>query len=158
MAPLEKGLRGNHRTGQVVSYCKRIINYESLELLFSAAYMFRDNNLMISLHLSLFHDIPYRDGINTWKGKQLHSHSHLTPEPFRDQVVILLGSTPSAIDISRDIAGIAKEEMMEDVKAFYSSLEASGTPKHYTHNIYAYKVNSISLFPFLFCSLVSLPS
>ncbi|KAM1034470.1 hypothetical protein PS1_038156 [Malus domestica] len=111
MAPLEKGLRGNHRTG-----------------------------------------------IDTWKGKQLHSHSHLTPEPFRDQVVILLGSTPSAIDISRDIAGIAKEEMMEDVKAFYSSLEASGTPKYYTHNIYAYKVNSISLFPCLFCSLVSLPS
>ncbi|TQE12760.1 hypothetical protein C1H46_001633 [Malus baccata] len=30
-------------------------------------------------------------------------------------------------------------KMMEDVKAFYSSLEASGTPKHYTHDISPYK-------------------
>jgi hypothetical protein len=27
----------------------------------------------------------------------------------------------------------SQEEMMEDVEAFYSSLEASGTPKRYTH-------------------------
>ncbi|XP_021810291.1 flavin-containing monooxygenase FMO GS-OX-like 4 [Prunus avium] len=48
-------------------------------------------------------------GINTWKGKQIHSHNYRTPEPFRDQVVILIGSATSAIDISRDIAGVAKE-------------------------------------------------
>ncbi|CAL9029505.1 unnamed protein product [Prunus brigantina] len=48
-------------------------------------------------------------GINTWKGKQIHSHNYRTPEPFRDQVVILIGSATSALDISRDIAGVAKE-------------------------------------------------
>ncbi|XP_016651229.1 PREDICTED: flavin-containing monooxygenase FMO GS-OX-like 5 [Prunus mume] len=48
-------------------------------------------------------------GINTWKGKQIHSHNYRTPEPFRDQVVILIGSATSAIDISRDIAGVAKQ-------------------------------------------------
>jgi hypothetical protein len=29
----------------------------------------------------------------------------------------------------------SKEEMMEDVKAFYSKLEARGWPKRYTHNL-----------------------
>ncbi|XP_004299651.1 PREDICTED: flavin-containing monooxygenase FMO GS-OX-like 3-like [Fragaria vesca subsp. vesca] len=48
-------------------------------------------------------------GITTWKGKQIHSHNYRTPEPFRDQVVILIGSSASAIDISRGIAGVAKE-------------------------------------------------
>ncbi|XP_061988846.1 flavin-containing monooxygenase FMO GS-OX-like 4 [Rosa rugosa] len=48
-------------------------------------------------------------GISSWKGKQVHSHNYRTPEPFRDQVVILIGSSASAIDISRDIAGVAKE-------------------------------------------------
>ena len=30
----------------------------------------------------------------------------------------------------------SKEEMMEDVKAFYSKLEARGWPKRYTHNLF----------------------
>lgn len=29
----------------------------------------------------------------------------------------------------------SQQEMMEDVEAFYSSLEVSGTPKRYTHNM-----------------------
>ncbi|XP_004301334.1 PREDICTED: flavin-containing monooxygenase FMO GS-OX-like 4 isoform X2 [Fragaria vesca subsp. vesca] len=48
-------------------------------------------------------------GITTWKGKQIHSHNYRTPEPFRDQVIILIGRAASALDISRDIAGVAKE-------------------------------------------------
>ncbi|KAB2632524.1 flavin-containing monooxygenase FMO GS-OX-like 5 [Pyrus ussuriensis x Pyrus communis] len=48
------------------------------------------------------------------------------------------------------IALPSQQEMVEDGKVSYSSLEASGTPKHYTHNIYAYKVNSIFWFPCLF--------
>ncbi|KAL6174515.1 hypothetical protein ACLB2K_051161 [Fragaria x ananassa] len=48
-------------------------------------------------------------GISSWQGKQFHSHNYRTPEPFRDQVVILIGSSVSAIEISRDIAGVAKE-------------------------------------------------
>ncbi|XVF10797.1 hypothetical protein REPUB_Repub07fG0214300 [Reevesia pubescens] len=48
-------------------------------------------------------------GINLWPGKQMHSHNYRVPEPFRDQVVILIGSSFSAVDICRDISGVAKE-------------------------------------------------
>ncbi|KAJ6712292.1 DIMETHYLANILINE MONOOXYGENASE [Salix purpurea] len=48
-------------------------------------------------------------GINLWPGKQTHSHNYRTPEPFRDKVVILIGSSASALDISLEIGGIAKE-------------------------------------------------
>ncbi|XP_024030550.1 flavin-containing monooxygenase FMO GS-OX-like 4 [Morus notabilis] len=48
-------------------------------------------------------------GIETWPGKQIHSHNYREPEPFQDQVVILIGSSASAVDISREIAGAAKE-------------------------------------------------
>lgn len=51
-------------------------------------------------------DIP---GIDAWPGKQIHSHNYRVPEPFRDQVVVLIGSAASAVDISRDIASVAKE-------------------------------------------------
>ncbi|KAA8521868.1 hypothetical protein F0562_012510 [Nyssa sinensis] len=48
-------------------------------------------------------------GIDVWPGKQIHSHNYRVPEPFRDQVVILIGSSASAKDISRDISVVAKE-------------------------------------------------
>ncbi|KAL5748516.1 hypothetical protein ACOSP7_025558 [Xanthoceras sorbifolium] len=51
-------------------------------------------------------DIP---GIHVWPGKQMHSHNYRIPEPFRDQVVILVGNSFSAADISRDLAGQVKE-------------------------------------------------
>ncbi|KAL6177103.1 hypothetical protein ACLB2K_048629 [Fragaria x ananassa] len=53
--------------------------------------------------------IAHIPGIDTWKGKQIHSHNYRTPAPYRDQVVILIGSSASAVDISRDMAGVAKE-------------------------------------------------
>ncbi|KAK9716421.1 hypothetical protein RND81_06G231800 [Saponaria officinalis] len=51
-------------------------------------------------------DIP---DVEVWPGWQCHSHSYRTPEAYRDQVVIVIGASASAIDISRDIAGVAKE-------------------------------------------------
>ncbi|CAN0842003.1 Flavin-containing monooxygenase FMO GS-OX3 [Linum grandiflorum] len=48
-------------------------------------------------------------GIQSWRGKQMHSHNYRTPEPFRNQVVVVIGSQSSAADISREIAGVAKE-------------------------------------------------
>ncbi|KAJ9147744.1 hypothetical protein P3X46_029870 [Hevea brasiliensis] len=48
-------------------------------------------------------------GISSWPGKQMHSHNYRVPEPFQDQVVILIGSSSSAVDISREISGVAKE-------------------------------------------------
>ncbi|XVE65040.1 hypothetical protein DITRI_Ditri07aG0150100 [Diplodiscus trichospermus] len=48
-------------------------------------------------------------GINLWPGKQMHSHNYRIPEPFRDQVVILIGCSASGTEICRDIASVAKE-------------------------------------------------
>lgn len=43
--------------------------------------------------------------------------------------------------LSNRVSLPSEEEMMEDVEAFYASLEASGTPKRYTHNMGASQVN-----------------
>ncbi|ESQ35611.1 hypothetical protein EUTSA_v10007557mg [Eutrema salsugineum] len=48
-------------------------------------------------------------GIDSWPGKQIHSHNYRVPDPFKDQVVIVIGSSASGVDISRDIAKVAKE-------------------------------------------------
>ncbi|KAK4793788.1 hypothetical protein SAY86_011782 [Trapa natans] len=48
-------------------------------------------------------------GIDAWPGKQIHSHNYRTPEPFKDQVVVLIGNGQSSADISREIAPVAKE-------------------------------------------------
>nr|BAS32646.1 S-allyl-L-cysteine S-oxygenase [Allium sativum] len=53
-----------------------------------------------------FAEIP---GIDVWPGKQMHSHNYRIPEPFHDQVVVIIGSSASAVDISRDVARFAKE-------------------------------------------------
>ncbi|XP_052621438.1 flavin-containing monooxygenase FMO GS-OX5 isoform X1 [Lactuca sativa] len=54
-------------------------------------------------------DIP---GIETWSKKQMHSHNYHVPEPFRDQIVVLIGNGPTALDLSREIATVAKEVHM----------------------------------------------
>ncbi|KAF7062599.1 hypothetical protein CFC21_069174 [Triticum aestivum] len=48
-------------------------------------------------------------GIDGWPGKQLHSHSYRVPDQFHGQVVAIIGYNPSGMDISRDIASVAKE-------------------------------------------------
>lgn len=48
-------------------------------------------------------------GINNWPGKQIHSHNYRVPEPFKDQVVVVIGDGPSGLDICRDIATVAKQ-------------------------------------------------
>ncbi|KAI4323516.1 hypothetical protein L6164_023114 [Bauhinia variegata] len=48
-------------------------------------------------------------GIEKWPGFQMHSHNYRVPEPFRDQVVLIIGLGPSGVDISREVAKIAKE-------------------------------------------------
>ncbi|GJS44265.1 flavin monooxygenase-like, FAD/NAD(P)-binding domain protein [Tanacetum coccineum] len=51
-------------------------------------------------------DIP---GILEWPNKQLHAHNYRVPEPFQDQVVVIIGNESSAYDISRELATISKE-------------------------------------------------
>ncbi|KAK1420134.1 hypothetical protein QVD17_21484 [Tagetes erecta] len=54
-------------------------------------------------------DIP---GIETWSRKQMHSHNYRVPEPFRDEIVVVIGSGPSGVDIAKEIAMVAKEVHM----------------------------------------------
>uniref|UniRef100_A0A0D9XM93 Flavin-containing monooxygenase n=1 Tax=Leersia perrieri TaxID=77586 RepID=A0A0D9XM93_9ORYZ len=56
-------------------------------------------------------------GVEAWPGKQMHSHNYRVPEPFHDQVVIIIGASASAVDISRDIASVAKEVHVADRSA-----------------------------------------
>ncbi|XP_011034015.1 PREDICTED: flavin-containing monooxygenase FMO GS-OX-like 4, partial [Populus euphratica] len=48
-------------------------------------------------------------GVNLWPGKQIRSHNYHTPEPFRNRVVVLIGSSMSAADLSIEIAEVARE-------------------------------------------------
>ncbi|EER91959.1 hypothetical protein BDA96_01G295400 [Sorghum bicolor] len=56
-------------------------------------------------------------GVDAWPGKQMHSHNYRVPEPFLDQVVIVIGASASAFDISRDIASMAEEVHIADRSA-----------------------------------------
>ncbi|MFS8032327.1 putative flavin monooxygenase, FAD/NAD(P)-binding domain superfamily [Helianthus anomalus] len=40
---------------------------------------------------------------------QIHSHNYRVPEPFQNKIVVLIGSSVSAVDISREIASITNE-------------------------------------------------
>ncbi|XP_021660779.2 flavin-containing monooxygenase FMO GS-OX5 isoform X2 [Hevea brasiliensis] len=48
-------------------------------------------------------------GVDLWPGKQIHSHNYRTSEPFRDQMIIIIGHSWSSADISAEIAAVAKE-------------------------------------------------
>ncbi|KAJ0876511.1 putative flavin monooxygenase, FAD/NAD(P)-binding domain superfamily [Helianthus annuus] len=39
----------------------------------------------------------------------IHSHNYRVPEPFQNKIVVLIGSSASAVDISREIASITNE-------------------------------------------------
>ncbi|XP_020890533.1 flavin-containing monooxygenase FMO GS-OX3 isoform X1 [Arabidopsis lyrata subsp. lyrata] len=54
-------------------------------------------------------NITHIPGIKSWPGKQIHSHNYRVPDPFENEVVVVIGNFASGADISRDIAKVAKE-------------------------------------------------
>ncbi|XP_010473477.1 PREDICTED: flavin-containing monooxygenase FMO GS-OX2-like [Camelina sativa] len=54
-------------------------------------------------------NIAHIPGIKLWPGKQIHSHNYRVPDPFENEVVVVIGNFASGADISRDIAKVAKE-------------------------------------------------
>ncbi|CDP21454.1 unnamed protein product [Coffea canephora] len=54
-------------------------------------------------------NVPVLPGMKKWPGKQIHSHNYRVPEPYKDQVVVVIGHGPSGFDIAFDIAKVAKE-------------------------------------------------
>nr|GEY92500.1 flavin-containing monooxygenase FMO GS-OX5-like [Tanacetum cinerariifolium] len=57
-------------------------------------------------HPRMAMDIP---GILEWPNKQLHARNYRVPEPFKNQVIVMIGNGSSAYDISRELATVAKE-------------------------------------------------
>ncbi|CAN6165447.1 unnamed protein product [Urochloa humidicola] len=53
--------------------------------------------------------LPSIKGMETWRRRQLHSHSYRTPEPFRGEVVLVVGCGESGLDIATELCGVAKE-------------------------------------------------
>ncbi|KAL5544559.1 hypothetical protein UlMin_008343 [Ulmus minor] len=53
--------------------------------------------------------LPNIKGMGSWKRKQMHSHIYRVPEPFRDEVVVIVGSSLSGQDLSMELVEVAKE-------------------------------------------------
>ncbi|KAF8731665.1 hypothetical protein HU200_015593 [Digitaria exilis] len=53
--------------------------------------------------------LPSINGMEQWKRRQLHSHSYRVPDPFRGEVVVLVGCGDSGLDIALDLCGVARE-------------------------------------------------
>lgn len=52
--------------------------------------------------------MPTVKGMDTWKRKQLHSHVYRVPEPFRDEVVVVIANSQSGRDIAMELENVAK--------------------------------------------------
>ncbi|CAN6222581.1 unnamed protein product [Urochloa humidicola] len=66
--------------------------------------------------------LPSIRGMEMWRRRQLHSHSYRTPEPFRGEVVVVVGCGESGLDIATELCGVAKEvhlvaKSMDDASA-----------------------------------------
>lgn len=53
--------------------------------------------------------LPSIKGMDAWKRKQLHSHVYRIPDPFRDEVVVVVGNSLSGQDISMELVEVAKD-------------------------------------------------
>nr|GMC71980.1 flavin-containing monooxygenase FMO GS-OX-like 9 [Ipomoea batatas] len=53
--------------------------------------------------------LPQIKGMNAWRRKQMHSHIYRVPEPFRNEVVVVVGNSLSGQDISMELVNVAKE-------------------------------------------------
>ncbi|CAH9120944.1 unnamed protein product [Cuscuta epithymum] len=53
--------------------------------------------------------LPRIKGMNAWRRKQMHSHIYRMPEPYRNEVVVVVGSSLSGQDISMELVNVAKE-------------------------------------------------
>ena len=53
--------------------------------------------------------LPSIQGMEAWRGRQMHSHSYRVPEPFRGDVVVVVGCGASGKDIALDLGRVARE-------------------------------------------------
>jgi cation diffusion facilitator CzcD-associated flavoprotein CzcO len=67
--------------------------------------------------------LPTIKGMEAWRRRQLHSHSYREPDPFRGEVVVVVGCGDSGMDIATELCGVAKE-----VHLVARSVEDAATP------------------------------
>ncbi|KAG8071206.1 hypothetical protein GUJ93_ZPchr0006g46216 [Zizania palustris] len=67
--------------------------------------------------------LPSIEGMEEWRRRQLHSHSYRVPDPFRDEVVVMVGCGDSGVDIALDLRAVARE-----VHLSAKSVEKTMTP------------------------------
>ncbi|XP_027368819.1 flavin-containing monooxygenase FMO GS-OX-like 8 [Abrus precatorius] len=53
--------------------------------------------------------LPCIEGMDSWKRKQMHSHIYRSPEPFRGEIVVVVGNSYSGQEISMELVKVAKE-------------------------------------------------
>ncbi|KAK6920934.1 Flavin monooxygenase-like [Dillenia turbinata] len=53
--------------------------------------------------------LPSIKGIDSWRRKQMHSHTYRVPELFQNEVVVVVGNSYSGTDISMELVDVAKE-------------------------------------------------
>uniref|UniRef100_A0A0E0LC79 Flavin-containing monooxygenase n=1 Tax=Oryza punctata TaxID=4537 RepID=A0A0E0LC79_ORYPU len=53
--------------------------------------------------------LPSIEGMGTWRGRQLHSHSYRVPDSFRGEVVVVVGCGFSGKDIALELRRVARE-------------------------------------------------
>ncbi|XAR50006.1 hypothetical protein NMG60_11004209 [Bertholletia excelsa] len=53
--------------------------------------------------------LPVIRGMDKWRRRHMHSHIYRVPEPFRNEVVVVVGNSLSGQDISMELVDVAKE-------------------------------------------------
>ncbi|OVA00739.1 Flavin monooxygenase FMO [Macleaya cordata] len=53
--------------------------------------------------------LPTIKGMDSWRRRQMHSHIYRVPDPFRNEVVVVVGNSLSGTDIAMELVGVAKE-------------------------------------------------
>ena len=66
------------------------------------------NTILLLRHYSDPH-IPTLSGIDQYTGMVEHSHRYREPKDYADKTVLVLGASASGLDISLDIAKVAKQ-------------------------------------------------
>lgn len=97
--------------------------------------------------------IPNYDGRNEFNGRQMHSHDYRSPEPFKNETILVIGGNFSAVDIVLQTARLAKTvtwshhcQDQPDIKAFGANVIQKPDVLKFTNNNVEFIDGSLSQF------------
>lgn len=83
--------------------------------------------------------------MDTWRGRQIHSHVYRVPEPFQNEVTKtvflfskILGSSLSGQDIAVELAGVAKQIYLIPNLLMYQRAYTKSFPNTFTHRLVSF--------------------